>query len=78
MTVKRKRMDTCDNILFFTQSCDLIIFWSLDNKIVEYFKGTFPKNSNNFETNKKHIISDFFIFQNHIFVYFLGIIDIKT
>ena len=59
MTIKRKRMDTCDNILFLTQSCDLIIFWSLDNKIVEYFKGTFPKNSNNFETNEKHTYVNF-------------------
>ena len=51
MTIKLVRMDTCDNFLLPTQPCDLLIFQSHDNESAEFFKGTLPEKSNNFETN---------------------------
>ena len=51
MTIKLVRMDTHDDLLLPTQSCDLLIFWSRDIQSAEIIKGAFPENFNIFETN---------------------------
>ena len=51
MTTKLVRMETCDDLLLSTQPCNLLIFWSRDNQSAEFFKGTFPEDSNIFEIN---------------------------
>ena len=49
MTIKLVKMDTKDDLLLPTHSCDLLIFWSCDNQNAEVFKGAFPENLNIFE-----------------------------
>ena len=54
MAISFVRIIADDNLLLSTHSCDLLVFRLCDFQSGEYFKGTFPENSNTFPTNKNH------------------------
>ena len=53
MTIISVRMDTDDGLSLPTRSLGPLIFWSYYLQSAEFFKGTFPENSNIFQTNWK-------------------------
>ena len=62
-------MDTYDNILFLTQSCDLLIFWSLTVKVYNILKGHSQKIQIILKLMKSlHML----IFESHLAVNLLG------